>query len=97
MREGSPASGQGGEPAQLLRSGLLRTRQTAAPGVGPARGETKIIQDLEHLSSYQDRLRELGLLSLGRRRLRRDFIHLYQSRREGAKGRSQALLGGAEQ
>ena len=48
------------------------------------RAMTKMMKELEHLS-YEDRLRELGLLQPERRRLRRDLIDVYKYLKGGCK------------
>ena len=44
----------------------------------------KMIKELEHLS-YEERLRQLALFSLGKRRLHKDLINIYRH----LKGRAQ--------
>jgi len=56
----------------------------------------KIIKVLKRLS-YEKRLRELGLPSLEKRRLRGDFSNVYKITSENMlRGWSQALLSGAQ-
>lgn len=46
---------------------------------------------LQHLSNV-DRLGELGLISLGRRRVRRDLIHVHKYLKRGHKGTEAGLF-----
>ncbi|KAJ7402495.1 hypothetical protein BTVI_85903 [Pitangus sulphuratus] len=56
---------------------------------------TKMIRELEHLS-YKERLVDLGLFSLQKRRVRRDLVNVYQYLKGGCQRMDQALLSGAK-
>jgi len=65
----------------VLSFGPLTTRKTRGPEVRPEKGN-KTVKGLGH-NCYRERLSELGLFTLEKRRLRGDFITLYNSLKGG--------------